>query len=271
MNNKIRFLVLWIGTKCTLKCRNCCNLIPYVKHYSYNIDDIMANLDYITKTVEIECLQIQGGEPFTHKQADKIIEMCAINNKIHKIEIASNGTILPNTETIQIIKKYKNKVTIRFSNYSCGKERRKQIEDYLQKEHGIYVQNYEFMYDTGEWFDLGDVDNEKECDFEKISETYRKCPNKSCWTLAGKYLAGCGRMISYLMLKNEKIEENNILDIEWLRKANRPFIDEYQKFEKRYNTQASDLCGYCRISNNLIPAAIQMTSEEVVNYKKGKR
>lgn len=78
-------------------------------------------------------------------------------------------------------------------------------------------------------------------------------------------------MISYLMLKNEKIEENNILDIERLRRANRPFIDEYQKFEKRYNTQASDLCGYCRISDNLISVAVQMTSEEVADYKKGKR
>ena len=50
------------------------------------------------------------------------------------------------------------------------------------------VQKYEFMYNTGEWFDLGDVDNKKETDIQKRKKTYDDCPNRSCWTLADDYL-----------------------------------------------------------------------------------
>ena len=106
MKNKIRFLVLWVGSKCTLKCRDCCNLIPYLEQKTYSVDSIINNINYITQDMEIELLQIQGGEPFTHKHISEIIEKCAMNNHIHKIEIASNGTILPNEDTIKVIKKY---------------------------------------------------------------------------------------------------------------------------------------------------------------------
>lgn len=36
MKDSIRFLVLWVGTKCTLKCENCCNLIPHAEQVSYD-------------------------------------------------------------------------------------------------------------------------------------------------------------------------------------------------------------------------------------------
>lgn len=45
------------------------------------------------------------------------------------------------------------------------------------------------------------------------------------------------------------------------------FIDEFQRFEEWYNTKASELCGYCKISDDLIPAAIQMSLEEIKNEK----
>lgn len=105
MKNRIRFLVLWVGTKCTLKCRDCCNLIPYLTQKSYEVNDIVANIEYITENMDIEVLQIQGGEPFTHKDISKVIEICAMNSKIHKIEIASNGTVMPSEEAINIIRK----------------------------------------------------------------------------------------------------------------------------------------------------------------------
>lgn len=262
MLNSIRFLVFWVGTKCTLKCKNCCNLIPYVNPVSYSTKKILDNLSYITKDIVVETLQIQGGEPFTHKEIDSIIEFCALNPNIHKIEIASNGTIIPNKRTIDVIKKYNEKIVLRFSDYVCDRKKRQIIEDRLKNQYNVDVQKYEFMYNTGEWFDLGDVDNKKETDIQKRKKTYDDCPNRSCWTLADDYLAGCGRMISYLQLKNETIKGNNILNISELRETNYPFIEAYQKFEERYRTFVSDLCGYCRISDKLIPAGNQIAQRE---------
>lgn len=267
MKNRIRFLVLWVGTKCTLKCRDCCNLIPYLTQKSYEVNDIVANIEYITENMDIEVLQIQGGEPFTHKDISKVIEICAMNSKIHKIEIASNGTVMPSEEAINIIRKYSNKVEIRFSKYKCTDVIRQNIENKLKTLYDIDVREYEFIYNTGEWYKLREVDNKKEKQYDIINMTYRQCPDKSCWTLSENYFAGCGRMIAYLELKNENTTGSNIIDLKKIKNEGKKFIDEFQRFEEWYNTKASELCGYCKISDDLIPAAIQMSLEEIKNEK----
>lgn len=259
MKENIRFLVLWVGTKCSLRCKDCCNLIPYVQQESYNVNEIIDNLNYVTKDVKINLLKIQGGEPFTHKNIDEIIQKCANNNNIDKIEIATNGTIMPNKKTIEIIKK-NNKVSIRVSNYKCAENSRIKIEKALKKE-GIDIEEYDFVYSTGEWYYLGSVDNEREKNLNEIKAIYSKCPNRSCWTLAKNYFATCGRMINLLTLKSkETIKNNNIIDINELIESNIDFIDVYQEFEKRYNdnNNPSILCGYCQKDFNKIPAAIQL-------------
>lgn len=267
MINKIRFLVLWVGTRCTLKCKDCCNLIPYLRQRSYETNNVIENLNYITKEIEIELLQIQGGEPFTHKDLDKIILSCVNNEHIHRIEIASNGTIMLNEKIIELVKKYQDKVTVRFSDYMYGKKNRKSIEQKLLKNYGLKVEKYDFIYDTGEWFDLGGFERKKEGNIKKIKQTYENCPNKSCWTLADNYFAGCGRMISYLELYNETIDGNNILDILKMRNENQSFKSAFQVFEKNYRTGVSDLCGYCEIGEQLIPAGIQLKQDETKKYR----
>lgn len=76
------------------------------------------------------------------------------------------------------------------------------------------------------------------------------------------FFAGCGRMISYLHLDDEKIIGNNIIDINELRLNNKSFVDAFQIFEKNYNEKESDLCGYCRMTGKLLPAAIQLESNK---------
>ena len=60
----------------------------------------------------------------------------------------------------------------------------------------------------------------------------------------------------------EKIIGNNIIDINELRLNNKSFVDAFQIFEKNYNEKESDLCGYCRMTGKLLPAAIQLESNK---------
>lgn len=148
-----------------------------------------------------------------------------------------------------------------------GKKNRESIEQKLLIDYDLQVKKYDFMYDTGEWFDLGGFERKKEGNIEKIKQTYENCPNKSCWTLADNYFAGCGRMISYLELYNEAIDGNNILDIKKMRSENQSFINAFQSFEQNYRIEVSDLCGYCKIGEELIPAGIQLSQDEVKKYR----
>ena len=74
-------------------------------------------------------------------------------------------------------------------------------------------------------------------------------------------------MIAYLQLKKENTNGNNIINLAKIKNDGKKFIDEFQKFEEWYNTRASELCGYCKIPDNLIPVAIQMSLEEIKSEK----
>lgn len=59
---QIDFLVLWLGTKCSLRCRDCGNLIPYSHDpVSFDMDMIIADMKKLSKVSSIRKMQIQGG------------------------------------------------------------------------------------------------------------------------------------------------------------------------------------------------------------------
>lgn len=103
--NRINFLALWVGTTCTLNCRNCCNLIPYLKARIFDAEKVLANIHYIASEISIELLQIQGGEPLTSHQLEQMIT--GLNGlPIENIELASNGTLVPSAEVLTAMKNW---------------------------------------------------------------------------------------------------------------------------------------------------------------------
>lgn len=70
---KLPFLVLWVGTKCNLRCKDCVNLIPYTEQKSYDFESSINDFKMLTQIADIESLQIQGGEPFTHPKIDEFL------------------------------------------------------------------------------------------------------------------------------------------------------------------------------------------------------
>ena len=155
MNNHrpyIHFLVFWVGTKCSLKCKNCCNLIPYLKQDSYMYEENLKDLEFLSQNFDIACLQVQGGEPFTHKMIDQIIYAIGKLN-IRKIEIASNGTILLNNKVLKALKENPH-IYVRFSNYNCVEKRRQKVIEQLDANN-ISYKIYNFITKESSWFDWG--------------------------------------------------------------------------------------------------------------------
>lgn len=267
---QIRFLSYWVGTKCTLHCKNCCNLIPYVKQKSFEPEKIIKNLKYICEYTKISCLQIQGGEPFTHPKIAQILESVLKIDTIEKIEIASNGTIMPNEETVKIIAAFPEKITVRFSNYSCvNEDRRRKIVNSLLNA-GVKVALYDFMLGDGNWFDSGTANTEKNKDKEETFRNYKRCYNKSCWVLGDDYFACCGKIIALSEIKQENIESgNNVLNVTALRNGGADFEKCLESFDRHYQTAAPALCAYCVINDKEIPPAIQLSKSEIQNIQKG--
>ena len=260
----VNFLVFWVGTKCTLKCKLCCNLIPYIKQVSYDADEILKDLEFVIKNTKIDVLQIQGGEPFTHPQMAKIIDFITSSN-IKNVHICSNGTVTLKNDIIEALKKNPN-IYIRLSDYECTKEIREKFCKSLD-ENNINYKKYGFENNNEEWYSSGGI-YEKCANDDETKETYYNCPNRVNKTLADGILSVCGKTIAIKEIYNcNQQKKYDEIDVRKIRKSLNPFknitlqhvLKNFLKNSYLYKEQ----CRYCRISDKGYPAAEQLTVAEL--------
>ena len=112
-----------ITTKCTLKCKECCALIPKfnnVGHINMRFDNFKKYLDNICMEVnKIRYLVFLGGEPLVNRDLFKMVEYASQKENIDLIRITSNGTMLPNQKLLNAIKQ-SQKVYFFISDYSSN-------------------------------------------------------------------------------------------------------------------------------------------------------
>lgn len=265
--DNIHFLVLWLGTKCNLRCKNCANLVPYLEDTEYNVEKIISNMDYLTKDVFVQNIQIQGGEPFLYKELAYIAETCAKNEHIGHITIASNATIRPSEKMVDILSKYYKKIDVRYSAYECVDKiwRQQLIEDLCKR--GVNAETYHFIFGNGKWYDSGDC-AEFNDDKDEVFRMYKRCANRHCWTYLDDYLVNCSRIYSLMLIRdNINIENNNMLNITEARLNKKDIKMLLDNFDYRYIHEAPYMCGYCKGTDNYIEPGIQLTGAELEQYR----
>lgn len=188
---ELDFVVLWVGTKCTLSCRDCGNLIPYVKQVSYEIDNAISDLQALTRISSIKKLQIQGGEPFSHKDFHKLIARLD-ELEAQEIVITTNGTAHIDEITITQLLNVKRPFKVAISQYDAAKNRQDSFYRKL-RHHGISVEKYAFYKGDGGWVDQGGPTSPRNnCD-EEVQKIYDCCAFRCCVSLAEGRVFRCGR------------------------------------------------------------------------------
>lgn len=124
-----------ITSRCTLRCKNCNLFISHapvqcdidLKRLKKNFDIFFENVDYVYEYT------LLGGEPLLHKNIAEIISYLGdrYGKRIGRINLISNGTVIPSNDVIDILKKYH--VTIHISDYTCSVDY-KEILTKLQKK-----------------------------------------------------------------------------------------------------------------------------------------
>lgn len=111
-----------ITSRCTLKCQNCNMFIGYVKTpQDIEFDSLRRNFDTFFASVDfVYEYTLLGGEPFLHKKLTEVITYLGkrYGDRIGRINLISNGTVLPNDEMLQTLKRYQ--VTVHISDYTCS-------------------------------------------------------------------------------------------------------------------------------------------------------
>lgn len=146
-----------VTTKCTLNCKNCNMFIPYYpkdKRKDLSFAEMKEDIDALLKYVDYIFWYIfLGGEPFLNKELKDIIAYIGKTypDKIGHMGITTNGTIIPDDETLMQIKKYKVRVSISdYTKIVSYEEKMNSFIDKLDEWEIWYIRNQ-----STEWKDFG--------------------------------------------------------------------------------------------------------------------
>lgn len=237
---------------CSLKCKDCANLMQYYKYPSnLDLEEIFACFNRFLDTIDMLLeLRILGGEPFLRKDLDLLINAYSDNDKIKRITVYTNSTIVPPQKVIESLKN--PKVVVHMSNYGEVSRNVDKLDDVFTKNLvSHYIHNYE------KWYDLGGIEK-RNYDIKRLTTMYRTCMMAKCYTFyRGKFYlcprAAHGETLG--IFKNpstECVDFTRDVNIVTAKEKVKTLIEDVEKIV------ACDYCNGSSSSSEIVDAGIQM-------------
>ena len=247
-------IYLGITTKCSLRCRDCSMFIPYVAspcHYDSN--DIMADLNKVLNSLQhVRTVYFFGGEPLLHPHLGNMVHSLKDENRIDRISIITNGTILPGEDVLRAMRDEK-RFWVRISDYGILSRKKNELIKILE-QYGIRyeVTNYTFWLSPSK---IGKSDDNE----EQLAEKFRLCTLGHDMILMNRrgYLCNTGSAVCNMGALPESLR--NYIDL----LDDHDFTQKLNSFIKRLGTgEYLDACRYCSGSpcihfEGKVPVAIQ--------------
>lgn len=250
--------------RCNLKCKACLAFVPYNKNpQDEDINNIKESLDLFFKSVDfVDFIDIAGGEPLLYPYLLELLIHIGENyrEKINKIFITTNGTIIPSNEICDLVKKYD--YTIKIDDYSLTIGKRSKIEEIEVKLKNKEVNYLIFRVDN--WIDL-DIKN---TDNAHMSETELENYFIACqqeWPeLFDKKLFYCDYSTYAARAGMIELYDDEAFDLEKVTYEKRMELFEYGRgySEKGYVEMCKRCAGYHGINMSSVEAAGQETAGE---------
>lgn len=211
-----KFMVISVGQACSLKCRDCANFSPYAQKENrrYELESIKRDIEKtFLNFSKIDVVHIQGGEPFLYSQLVEVLEFLEQYNDIYnKIQIGTNGTIIPNEDVLAYLKLHNEKIEVRISKYTNINIEKLILS--LEKEN-IKYRMYDFVSRDGKWKSVGSIEYYDDNDNEEYQkEKIYNCPWSACFTIENGMIGRCARSIPAYKLQEIKYREDDYIKIE---------------------------------------------------------
>lgn len=247
----LRGVDIVITEKCSLKCKDCSNLMQYYDHpinldICYGIEKLLSLVDKIGEA------RIIGGEPFMNKFIGNIVGYLINQDKIDSVVIYTNATILPTEKQIKIFKN--KKVIFYVSNYGKLSKKYDKLVKLLIKE------DINYMSANIKWTDCSKIkqNNRSKKDNQKI---FDNCCVKNLTTLLDAKIYRCPFQANINNLHAVPRFENDYID---LNNTTKEKIKEYL-LRKNY-LEVCDFCNGRSFNDPEIKANVQI--KEPLKYKR---
>lgn len=242
-----------ITEKCSLRCKDCANLIPYFENAKhFDMEEIIVQLSRFLDAVDVlSDLRILGGEPFLHPEIDKLLKYAQNNPKIQLITIDTNSTVVPSQNVMSLLKH--PKVVVHMSDYGKVSVRLDKLDRLFSEAEIIhYIHHYD------KWNDIGDLNYRSYSD-EDVQHIFEKCIMSKCHSFYNGKLYLCPRAGAGERIGAFVNHEGEYIDFT---SSNVKTEDYRTQIEKLIHTDHHiTACMYCNGSGNYsqkIDAAIQI-------------
>lgn len=147
-----------VTEKCNLNCSFCNMFIPHYQNPKHKeLKSILSDINIFFQKVDyVSIFHLVGGEPFLHPNIKEIIQHIENNysNKIDKFIITTNGTVLPNSDILNLLSK--SNVILSISNYTDKLEKLKSKVNRVISTYNEHKINH-YVRDNIKWYDFGDL------------------------------------------------------------------------------------------------------------------
>jgi sulfatase maturation enzyme AslB (radical SAM superfamily) len=225
-----RSIDMVITEKCSMKCKDCSNLMQYYeKAQDVSFDKIFTDFEMlIDKSEHIFEVRLIGGEPFMNKDIYLIIEKVLKFEKISKLVIYTNFTIPIKEEFIESFRN--EKIILSITDYG-DLSRNKEKNMALVRKYGIIHRIHEPEY----WTDSGRIK-----DFDRTTkeneDLFEKCCGKNLLTISNGRLYRCPFAANADRLKAIPFDEQNFVSLS----ASEQEISKYTR-----EIKSIPACGHC--------------------------
>lgn len=181
----IRSADLIITERCSLRCRDCSNLMQYYSRPDdRDINDLLKAIDMFCRIIDdINEFRVIGGEPFMHKEFHLVVKRLIDEPKVRRIVIYTNGTIVPSANQIRCLRS--SKVLVFITDYGALSRKKDDLTRALQENHApFYVREAQY------WTDCAKISRHNRSAREQ-KDLFRCCCAKNLITISGEKMYRC--------------------------------------------------------------------------------
>lgn len=239
-----------LTTRCSLRCKDCSNLMQYYeKPKDCSLEINMASVtNFLSEVDYVDRFILLGGEPFLYKELPIILEKILSSEKVKRVWIYSNGTILP--QDMKLLELMSNKKFLLFiSNYGKLSTKLNEIK-LLCSEKNIALK---IADENSEWISAGSISKRGRSNKE-LKAQFKNC-GLSCYNMLNGKLCYCARSSSALELgivKNEVCVD--LLEKDGLRNRLITFLHKKHQY-----LETCDYCDLGTVNCKKVEKAIQIT------------
>ncbi len=207
----IKSLDVQVTEKCSLKCKDCSNLMQYysrVKDSDYNV--IVKSISRFMSCIDdIYEFRVLGGDPFMNKEMHKTINFLSSYEKVKKIAIYTNARFLPKGDNFECLKN--PKVILDISDYVLLDKSKRKADELIEKLEKNNVKYTVARMDT--WTDSGRVLPFQKRTKEELKRVFNYCCNSDILSLLHGKLYRCPFSANGTNLTLIPEEESDVVDL----------------------------------------------------------